>query len=369
MTELAHSPLGGSTLKRWSNCPGSVKRCEGVPNKTSSYAEEGTRAHEIAAYYLRNRKWPDNTDAETIEAVKVYTDAVMQDFEPLVYCWVEKKFSLSLIHPNLFGTADCVVYNTEKKLLRVYDYKHGSGTLVEVQEDGKPNEQLLYYALGAALTLNLLIEEVEIIIVQPRCPHPDGPVRRWRFSGLYLLEFAADLSAFAKATEEANAPLKAGPHCKFCPAAGQCPELHQMAVVLAKEQFSPDFSYDPDCLSKTLLWLPVLEGWIKSVREFAYGEAQQGRVPPGWKLVQKRATRKWRDELQAGEVLLANFGNEEIFSRTLRTPAQVEKLLKDKVAVDVLVEFKSSGYTLAPESDRRESARLDARSEFEVVAE
>src|SRR3954462_5495830 len=178
--------------------------------------------------------------------------------------WVEQKFSLASIHPKLFGTADCVIYDSETKFLQVIDYKHGSGTVVEIEEDGKPNYQLLYYALGAALNLNVPVDEVEIMIVQPRCSHPDGPGRRLRVSGVYLLEFAADLADFAKATEDPSAPLKAGSHCKFCPASGICTEIHQNALTLAKEQFSPAFSYDPDKLSNVLTWLPILDGWIKS---------------------------------------------------------------------------------------------------------
>lgn len=376
MEEAAHSPLGGSTLKRWSACPGSINLSRGIPNRTSKYADEGTAAHEIAANYLKTKRWPDNLDADTKEAVSVYTDMIAEalkeapaNFSSSKRMWVEQKFAMTQIHPKLFGTADCVIYDSDTKLLHVIDYKHGSGTVVEVVEDGKPNYQLTYYALGAAFSLNLPVADVEIVIVQPRCPHADGPVRRLRFSGIYLLEFAAELADFAKATEDPNAPLKSGSHCKFCPASGICTEIHKNALTVAKNEFSPAFSYDPDKLSEVLSWLPVLDSWIESVREFAYREAQHGRVPPGWKLVQKRATRKWRDENETLDALdFLVIQGEDIFTEPkLKSPAQIEKILKDKDLINSLTVAESSGLTLAPESDRRQAVRLDAKSEFDVV--
>jgi hypothetical protein len=374
MEEAAHSPLGGSTLKRWSACPGSIRLSKGIPNRSSKYADEGTRAHEIAASYLTDKKWPDHVDPATKEAVKVYTDTIAEivrdSSSPRL--WVEQKVSLKQIHPQLYGTADCVIYDHETKLLTVIDYKHGSGTVVEVVEDDKPNFQLSYYALGAAFTLNLLIEEVEIIIVQPRCAHPDGPVRRCKFSADYLLEFSADLSDFVKATEDPKAPLKAGPHCKFCPAAGICEMIHTNAMTLAKEEFSPAFTYDPEKLSHVLSWLPVLDGWIENVREFAYREAQHGRVPPGWKLVPKRATRRWRNEKEAESALISSgkIWEDDLFiDPKIKSPAQLEKIFKDKNLIESLTVAESSGLTLVPESDKRQAVKHDVKSDFDVVTE
>lgn len=373
MAEEAHSPLGGSTLKRWSHCPGSIRLSRGIPNRSSKYAEEGTLAHEVAATYLRTLRWP-KADPEMLEAVKVYTDVIAAEMKALAKprIWIEQKFSLAQIHPNLFGTADCVIYDHNSRLLKVVDYKHGSGTVVEVQEAGKPNEQLMYYALGASLSLNLAVDALEIVIVQPRCPHADGPVRRFRMDGLCLLDFAADLAEFAQKTEDPNAPLRAGSHCKFCPASGICSEIHKNALTVAKAEFSPAFSYDPAKLSEVLHWLPVVEAWAKSVREFAYGEAQHGRVPPGWKLVAKRATRKWQNEIETPRRLqLRGLDDKDIFERSVRSPAQIEKTLKElglgKELLDGLIVQESSGYTLAPEADRRPGAKLDAKSEFDVV--
>ncbi len=368
MKKPEHSPLGGSTLKRWSSCPGSIRLSRGIPNRSSAYADEGTRAHEVAAEYLNQKRWSINAKKDVIDAVSVYTDAINADWKGVDgFRWVEHKFSLEEIHDNLYGTADCVIYDSKKKLLRVYDYKHGQGTIVEVVEDGEPNLQLLYYALGAAITLNLSVDELEVIIVQPRASHPDGPIRRAKVDGLYLLEFAANLKTWALATQDPQAPLKSGGHCKFCPAAHSCPELNKTAVSRAKEEFSSLMPYDPSDLSDALTRLPMLEIWIHSVREFAYVEAQAGRAPPGWKLVMKRATRKWRDEKLAAADLLNVAEYDDLYTEPkLRTPAQVEKILHkdDKEWLTKNVVAESSGMSLVPTADKRPAVICDAKTEF-----
>ena len=48
MPPTGHSKLGASGAKRWLTCPGSVALSEGMPNKSSKYAIEGTAAHQLA---------------------------------------------------------------------------------------------------------------------------------------------------------------------------------------------------------------------------------------------------------------------------------------------------------------------------------
>jgi hypothetical protein len=367
----AHSAIGASSMYRWSVCPGSVRMSAGIPNQSSAYAEEGTAAHEAAAHYLNRGEFPPGVDAETAEAVMVYVNTIFEDersaygkssYERLV----EHGFDLAKIYPGAFGTADCVIYYPALKLLRVYDYKHGAGIPVEVAG----NSQLKYYGLGALVSLGYLVNTVELIIVQPRCYHADGPVRRWQLSALELLDFAADLVDFAKRTEDPNAPLIPGEHCRFCPAAGVCSAVHEKALTLAKEEFRPEFSYDPIKLGQVLHWLPTLEAWVKSVREFAYQEAMRGHAPQGWKLVKKRATRKWASNVNE-DLLAETFKKDssKFSERKLLSPAQVEKLLEkaDLPKLSDLVISESSGATLAPEEDKREAVRLDAKSEFKVI--
>lgn len=367
----AHSHIGASSMKRWAACPGSVRLSKGMPNKSSAYAEEGTKAHEVAATYLTTGKWPTGVDPEMGEAVKLYVEEVLRHVDSMEHTedgfLIEHRFDLSSVYPGLFGTADAVIYDAEARILRVFDYKHGMGIPVEVEE----NEQLMYYGLGALLSTGYPCDEVELTIVQPRCPHSAGPIRKWKFPAIELIDFADDLAKFARRTEDSNAPLVPGEHCRFCPAAGVCPKLAEEAQAVAKVEFRNDLSYDPKVLAKTLDMLPVLEGWIKSVREFAYGEAQHGRTPPGWKLVAKRATRRWKDEERVTKALAHMFGNDDdIFEKKIKSPAAVEKLLSNKQEREWLSQFvsaESSGLALAPADDPRPAIKADAKAEFTVI--
>lgn len=369
-------------MYRWATCPASVRLSAGIESRSSKYAEEGTAAHDLAAKILLD----PNTDVSTVDpemllAVRVYVNAVLET--PGEKKLIEHRFDLSSIHPGLFGTCDAIIFDERNKTLRVYDYKHGAGIPVEVVEDGEPNSQLAYYGLGALLSTGFLAEFVELVIVQPRCPHPDGPIRRHSFPSFELLDFAADLKEAALKTEDENAPIIPGDHCRFCPANAICPGVKNKAQILAKMAFSPVepvaggavTPYDPAKLSEALEWLPVLEAWVRNVRDFAYSEATSGKVIPGWKLVEKRKTRKWADENRAAEFLSKEFPSsvELLFERSLKSPAQIEKVLhkKQHEKFESLIVSQSSGTTLVPATDARPEVKVMElkKTEFERLAQ
>lgn len=383
----AHSKLGASSMHRWAECPGSVRLCVGAPNGSTFFAAEGTAAHELAARCLTNGNDADvyggewehdghkgEISEDMTEAVQVYLDAVradaVEDDGSAPIRMIEQKFHLKELHADLFGTADCVQVWPGKKLMRVYDYKHGKGVPVDVAS----NPQLLYYALGALLSYKKPIAEVEIVIVQPRCAHPDGPVRRHRFKAVELLDFENDLMAAVKRTEDPNAELKTGDHCRWCPATVSCPQIKRTVQDAARAEFGPAKKYDPAELAKTLELLPLIEGWVKNVREFAYGEALHGRTPPGYKLVDKRPTRKWSVDDHTLEIELGKIGlaESDIYEDpVIKSPAQIEKAIgkpkanADKfAAVAKLCASVSSGVKLVPESEPGEPVKRSAQEDF-----
>ncbi len=349
-------------MYRWAECPGSVKLSEGIPNISSKYAEEGTLAHELAAKLLLEGV-ADFPSEEMEEAVRLYVGEVLNAAKPkpldrdgsLTYehkLLVEHKFDLSKLYPGLFGTSDAVVYEKKDKVLRVFDFKYGAGLGVEV----KGNPQLMYYGLGALMSLGLPCITVELVVVQPRFPHREGPVRRWLFDAVEIIDFAADLVEKARATTMPSPVLKAGEHCKFCRAKAICPELSKDAQAMAKRDFATDVkTLAPEKLSEILSKLDLLETWIGGVKEYAYNEAMAGRPPPGFKLVQKRAMRKWADEKEAELKLLSKLTLEQITVSKLKSPAQVEKFLEkqERFVIDNLTVKESSGVVLVPRSDSR----------------
>jgi hypothetical protein len=115
-----------------------------------------------------------------------------------------------------------------------------------------------------------------------------------------------------------------------------------------------------------------VEDWISSVRSYVQGQLEQGQEVPGWKLVAKRATRRWTDEQEAEKYLRGQrFKVGEMFTKKLLSPAQAEALAKraGKHIPPELIEAKSSGHNLARESSPKPAITpgSDAADEFDAL--
>jgi hypothetical protein len=132
-------------------------------------------------------------------------------------------------------------------------------------------------------------------------------------------------------------------------------------------------SLTPAQVAEVLAKADVIEDWIAAVRKHALLEAEQGRAPPGFKLVAKRAVRKWcvEDRRVIESALDANLDVGEFYTQPeLVSPAQAEKLFKKfkQKMPEGLVNSVPSGYTLATEDDKRPAANLlSAGDEFDAV--
>lgn len=393
MAPQAHAKLGASSMHRWAACPGSIREQEGCPDNTSYYAAEGTVAHELAESCLRiaeksgkpyparhkiGEKWfkeghEITVDEEMADAVQLYLDAIESATEEGDQTFIEHKFDLSLIYDGLFGTNDFCLYRPSEKLLWIWDYKHGAGVSVEAEG----NQQMQYYGLGAAISRqNMPISKIRLTICQPRAHHKDGPIRSWEMKPMDLLKFREDLVRAAKATEDPNAPIHPGSHCKFCRAQPKCPALIQKAQDAAKEAFAGGLPQDlsPDRVAEILSDADTVEAWIRAVREYAHRRLEMGSEVPGWKLVQKRAQRKWDD---ANIGMLSSFlhdrkglTDDDIYApKKLKTPAQLEKLLPkdDRKQLEPFIVTSSSGTTLVRDGDPRKSAAPSADQAFTKI--
>ena len=385
----AHSHIGASGAERWFACPGSVAACADLPNTESEYAFEGSRYHGLAAYCLEHGFNADRflgwgvSDKDQIykpgvgeqpekgllvtqegaAAVQTYLNAVREIAQGKEMD-VEVKFHLAHIHPDLYGTADCVIYDPKTYGLWVIDFKYGAGVVVDPED----NPQLLYYAVGAAFAKsNRVVKEVHLGIVQPRAMGAD--VKWWAVDAIDLLDFAETLREKVTATEADDAPRHAGEHCRFCPAAALCPKLAEVAEVAPVDEYKPGRAYDPEALSESLGRIKALNGWIKAVESFALSEMRRGAEIPGYKMVEKRAVRTWKDVDEAKRMLLGDGRAEaEIMEPAcLRSPAQVEELVGKKTFAELVGEFvaaTSSGVTYAPVSDKRPAVNKNHLADF-----
>jgi hypothetical protein len=387
-TNRAHATLGASSASRWIACPGSVRLSEGIPNTTSSFAQEGTAAHELAEHCLRQGKEAIEflgeefeeveVTEEMAEAVQVYVDEVRRVAEGNLLV-IEQRFSLDDLKPPvpMFGTADAVIWDEKNSVLTVMDLKYGAGVPVKVTN----SPQLSYYALGAMLAMakehNVFPTKIRMVIVQPRYRHEDGPIRYFETDSYTLrMEWAEDLLAAAHETLNPDAALMTGDHCRFCPAQAKCPLIHQQAVALAQSDFDDNFSppvpetLSDQQLSGILSKASELVAWVNAVKAYAQHKLEKGGSVPGFKLVARRAQRSWIDA-ESTEQALQNLGltEDEMYVRKLLSPAQAEgifgkkKAVKDKLAP--LIQSISSGNTIAPVTDRRTAVVIQIGDEFD----
>lgn len=367
----AHAKLGPSAAERWMTCPGSVVLSEGMPNKSSKFADEGTDAHALAELILLGTP-PAGPDHDMLGHVMTYVDHVV-DLGGVLH--IEQRVK---VNDEVYGTADAVVWQENDKALHIVDLKYGAGVAVEVHG----NLQLKIYALATLLTFGYPASTVTATIAQPRCPHSDGPVRSVTYDVVDLLDFHADLLDAIERVDDAKSysgkvsvrwqddyltPSEKG--CRWCVAAPKCPKLKSKAQDMAKQVFATGVAYDAKALAETLDFLPIIEGWIKNTREFAYAEAEKGQPIPDWKLVEKRATRKWRDSEGVAYALTKHgieISEEFMEPASIKSPAAIEKLLpkEQRALLDELCVKESSGHTLVHGSDKRPAIKVDAKSAF-----
>lgn len=381
--EIAHASFGASNSKRRMACPGSLKAEERFPDESSPYAELGTAAHELGEHCLENGiadvalciggSFNDHTvDDNMATAVQTYVNFVreVEANEAPALLRLEQRFSLEDLDPPMpmFGTSDCTIYGKETGNLWIIDYKHGQGVAVDVED----NAQLKYYALGAVLKIGnkAPINQVHTAIVQPRASHRDGSIRVYSYTKNDILDFGTDLIDAAHAALAPDAPLIAGDHCKFCKAAGVCSALRGNALAVAQDEFGVIKSVDdltPEEIGAYMDKLPLIEEWIKSLRRHAHTMLEAGTSVPGFKLVEKRPTRRWKNEDELLEWAASqNLEDEEIFEKKIKSPAQIEKAVGKKNVPRDLIMSVSTGLSMVPDTDNRPSAALLAADEFTV---
>lgn len=392
--DRAHAKLSPSAASRWMSCPGSIRLSEGAVDVPSRFAAEGTAAHQLAETCLR-----DGTDAikrlgetiaangfdfivdgEMVDGVQLHIDYVRAQIEPGDEVEYESRIDLTHVHPEMFGTGDVVIYKPEKHHLLVTDFKYGRGVAVDPAE----NKQLLTYAVGAIRRHhNRPLDKVTLAVIQPRAAGAKGGVKTWETDPLTLIEFELALREAAAATGAPDAPVNPGEWCKFCKAAPVCPALREKALSVARMQFG-EAPPEPESMSREELGrvldqVQIVENWCRRVQEFGHAQATAGEPPTGWKLVAKRAYRKWADPDTIVDRLRdeAFLSDNEIFQEPeARSVAQLEKVLGKKRFAEVeerltgdepLIVKQSSGTVLAPLDDKREAVKPDAARQFEAV--
>ena len=367
-----HAKLSASGSHRWITCPASVHAESGFRDTSSFAAEEGTLAHSLAEYCLLMGFDPSEFANKPFEGAMIDRSmaSYVQDYVDYVNSfdgesYFEQRVSFSDYVPNGFGTADAIILQGET--LHVIDLKYGKGVVVSPEN----NSQGMLYAIGAMSMFSPekvdKITDIEIHIYQPRAQN----IASWRLKKHELLQFGQFVKSRANLALKPNAPYQPEEKaCTFCKAKPTCPALLDVLETTISPMFSdldeedllPNAkSLSTEQAAKVLKNKKLIELFLGAIESHIKEELLSGNAVPGWKLVEGRSIRRWKDESSAAKFLEQNLPADDVYSKKIISPTSAEKLLP-KGALINFVEKPNGAPTLVPESDKRKA--ITSVSEF-----
>ncbi|MDD7638830.1 MAG: DUF2800 domain-containing protein [Subdoligranulum variabile] len=362
MPPKGHAILSASSSERWLHCPPSARLCEAYEDKGSDYAAEGTDAHALCEYRLKqalgipaedpigNLSWYNEEMEECAAGYAAYVVELLETAkqacsDPVVM--IEQRVDFSRWVKEGFGTADCILI--ADGVLNIVDYKHGKG--VEVSAVANPQMQL--YALGALEIFDAIydIDTVRMTIFQPR--KSNISVDQMDKADLY--EWAdTELTQKAQLAYEGQGDFSCGEWCRFCKAKAECRERATANLALARYEFQAPALLNDEEIADILGKVDALTAWASDVKEYALQQAVSGKEWTGWKLVEGRSNRKYTSEAAVADAVeSAGF---DPYERKVLGVTAMQKLLGKTRFEELLAPYieKPQGKpTLVRSSDKR----------------
>lgn len=484
-----HALLSPSGMPAAIRCLAKPHRERGLPDQSSSFADEGTAAHFLmeqclenqveAKHYIGNsiKVEGGKTEFHTAGQYPVGRDMVHEIQKALDYIhavadgamiYPEQKLSIAHITGEYWhkvngavcflhddgkyidfdtgeeyledevepatGTTD--VWVIKGKVAHCLDLKYGMG----VQVFAADNEQQEMYTDAALQEFDLLgeVEQVHLHIVQPRMNHFDEAelTREELDAKIELIRQASKKIAFTPGDELPAAPGEK--QCRFCKKSATCDERtdHTLQLIVGefvdldkgfvkvempqaekllaqsfgvkpaavthevetsegefvgahftvkKPSIRPSLEAATDALATTederlatlLDAADFIEGFAKAVRAETERRLLAGKFTDArYKLVGGRmGNREYEDEEAAeAEMKAMRLKADEMYSKKIISPAQAEKLLKEKnprkwAKLQKLIVQREGKPSVAPASDKRPALSMAIAEQFEVLPE
>ena len=400
-TPKAHATVTASGYERWSHCTAAPRYEEQFPEESSVYADEGTLAHSVCELYGKKKFTVMSTRKFNAELKKLKADPLWQDemiktaeayidfltekaneFERIPKVMFEIRVDLSDYIPEGFGTCDNAMIGGD--VLRITDYKHGKGVKVSAVNNG----QMRLYALGVLKLLFPIygdsIKRVCTAIVQPRIS--EEVEEEW----LTVEELKAWGETEAKPKAQAAylglGTFCAGDWCRFCRGKAECRARAQHYAgfsqyvgaipegLAAEEDATPgeEITILTDAEVADLLQQAAgLVSWYEDLQSYARNAILSGREIPGWKVVEGRKVRAFKDANKALDIMRnAGYDDAVLFERSPLTLAQLEKLTGKKRFAELMdgeIIWPPGKPTLTTAGDKRAAYNPIGPSEFAGV--
>jgi hypothetical protein len=258
---------------------------------------------------------------------------------------IEVKIDISSLTPipGQTGTSDLIIVNRPR--LDVIDWKYGKGVKVFAPH----NTQGLCYAWGAFQQFGGDFDVIRIHIAQPRLEHFDV----WEIDRAQLHQFAEWARVqWAEAWSGKAVRVPSPKACQWCRVKVTCPANQALVEALADDTFrdemvevGPDAEQDPrpvltftapaELDTARLAWMyqyrKLVEDWFRLIGEELIERGLNGDDLAGlWKVAEGRQGRRnWVDEDVAANALIQmGLDPDDLWLRSLASPAHVEKLLR-----------------------------------------
>ncbi len=331
---INHAKYAPSSMDMLIACPGSNTMRANYPQEDSESAREGTAAHEVAAQLVLDgtllEVGASASDGitviseEMIEGAYIWADALddLVGREGVCSGQVERTVPCNVIDSECWGTPD--FYHAHGDMLTVADYKFGH-RYVEVFE----NWQLLTYAAGIIASHNISPTTIQLIIVQPRSYHQDGPVRVWSFLASELPKYVTLLRRAVTAAQSPDAQCVPNPNCGDCTARWACRALQSASLAALDRTYDAiPLELTPDAVATELRMFmrarQMIEARIDGLTEHAEHLIKNGVSLDGFTMRAFPGRDRWKVSMDEAVALGEMFGI-NIAKPGILTPKQAIK--------------------------------------------
>lgn len=343
-----HAILAPSSAKRWLTCTPSARLEELFPNSESEAAAEGTLAHELSEFLLKQHfglvdyqgeeHWFDHIKQEKyytpemLSYCEAYRDFCLDTVYPESVIFIERKYDMTSHIPEGFGTGDFLSITPSLKLLEFTDLKFGKGVPVSAVD----NDQLKIYALGALNEFSWVydIETIRVNIYQPRINNNST----WEISVKDLMIWADEyLKPRAEIAFKGEGEFVVGDHCRFCRVI-TCKARADYNLKLAKYAFANAIMLKDDEIMDIVAKADQLKTWATSIADYALSEAVKGKKWPGWKVVEGKSNRVFVSaSVTEQDLLYSGYDGDLIYTpRELLGITELKKNIGSKAFKDIV---------------------------------